>query len=1140
MNNIPEHFLKKIQEAKEKQLKVLDLSCDWKTSDDQKLTIIPAKVFGLEQLEVLNLSNNQLTAVPNAIAQLRKLTSLHLRYNKLTAVTNAIAQLHNLTSLDLSGNQLTAVPGAIGQLHNLMSLDLRHNQLTAVPDAIAQLPNLTSLDLSVNQLTIVPDALGQLRNLTSLELYYNQLTAVPEWIAQLHNLTSLGLGVLAAMPEWIGQLHNLTRLNLSGSKLTTVPEWIGQLHNLTMLNLSSNKLTAVPDMIAQLQNLTVLSLSRNQLTTVPEWIGQFHDLTTLNFRRNQLTAVPDAVAQLHNLTLLNLGENQLTKIPDAIAQLRSLQSLSLFMNNFSQVPDLICQLTDLKELYLWGNPLIDIPQWISKLHCLTYLSLDETRLIAIPEFIYELTALEALGLGNSKKTNYNNQIKKISPKILQLENLKKLDLEGNPVETPPLEVVKKGVEAIKDYFRQLEVKGKDHLYEAKLLIVGEGGAGKTTLTKKIENPNYQLQEDEASTEGIDVIQWQFPMENGQRFRVNIWDFGGQEIYHATHQFFLTKRSLYALVADTRKEDTDFYYWLNAVELLSDNSPLVIIKNEKQDRHREINERLLRGQFTNLRETLATNLATNRGLPEILKEIKHYICQLPHIGTPLPKTWVQVREALEKDSHNHINLDEYLDICQENDFTEQKDSLQLSGYLHDLGVCLHFQEDPLLKKTVILKPKWGTDAVYKVLDNKTVIRNLGQFTRIDLAHIWSAPEYTNMQDELLQLMINFKLCYKIPGSSDTYIVPSLLTANQPEYQWDATNNLILRYAYEFMPKGILTQFIVAMHPLIAEQKYVWKGGVILEKDQTRAEVIEYYGKREIKIRLAGKHKKELMAIVTYELDKIHASYRRLKYSQLIPCNCSTCKDSPEPHFYPYDELREFISNGQPEIQCRKKPYKMIDVLGLIDDVIDRRSVFEEERELGDMRPIKPTPKKFTKMRIFAASPSDMATERAKLSAIVDSLKPLAEDRGLMLEVVDWRIVVPDAGRPQQVIFDQLKPTTWDIFIGILWHRFGTRTGAANSATQKEYLSGTEEEFMTAYRLWQQFQQPRIMMYRCSRDIPTNALDPDQFKRVNEFFAQFDPIKGKHPALYQTFDTLGDFERLLRDNLQRVLLEYNETE
>ena len=77
-----------------------------------------------------------------------------------------------------------------------------------------------------------------------------------------------------------------------------------------------------------------------------------------------------------------------------------------------------------------------------------------------------------------------------------------------------------------------------------------------------------------------------------------------------------------LVADTRKDDTDFYYWLNIAELLSDGSPLLIIKNEKQDRHREINERQLKGQFDSLRQVLATNLATNRGLEKISEAIKY--------------------------------------------------------------------------------------------------------------------------------------------------------------------------------------------------------------------------------------------------------------------------------------------------------------------------------------------------------------------------------------------------------------------------------------------------------------------------------------------------------------------------------------
>nr|WP_293112549.1 COR domain-containing protein [Moorena sp. SIO4G3] len=481
------------------------------------------------------------------------------------------------------------------------------------------------------------------------------------------------------------------------------------------------------------------------------------------------------------------------------------------------------------------------------------------------------------------------------------------------------------------------------MYEAKLLIVGEAGAGKTTLAKKIENPNYQLHKNEESTEGIDIIQWEFPLENGRDFRVNIWDFGGQEIYHATHQFFLTKRSLYALVADTRKEDTDFYYWLNIVELLSDNSPLLIIKNEKQDRHREINERALRGQFTNLKETLATNLATNRGLEDILTQIEFYISNLPHIKeAALPRTWKQVREALEEDSRNHISLDEYLRICSNNGFTLYNDKLQLSGYLHDLGVCLHFQDDPLLKKTVILKPEWGTYAVYKVLDNDDVIRNLGCFNRADLEKIWSEENYAYMQDELLQLMIKFKLCYLIPGRKDSYIAPQLLTLNQPEYDWDESDNLILRYTYDFMPKGIITRFIVIMHKWIYQQQYVWRSGVILNKENTKAEVIEDYEQREIKIRVTGRHKRDLLTTVTYELDQIHDSYNRLRCSKLIPCNCSSCKNSQNPHFYEFDKLRERIAYRKNTIECGSPPYNTVEVLRLIDDVIGLKQFKKDEQ------------------------------------------------------------------------------------------------------------------------------------------------------------------------------------------------------
>ncbi|MEH1872769.1 COR domain-containing protein [Nostoc sp.] len=858
MANTPQRFLKKIREAKEKQLKRLDLSNDWNIDNKKKLTEIPAEVFELEWLEVLNLSGNQITTLPEAIAHLQQLTTLDLSGNQITTLPEAITRLQQFTSLDLSHNQLNTLPEAITRLQQLTFLYLSHNQLNTLPEAIAELQQLIFLDLSRTQLTTLSEGIASLQQLTSLDLSDNQLTTLPEAIAHLQKLTFL---------------------DLSGNQITTLPEAIARLQQLTTLNLSGNQLTTLPEAIARLQQLTTLDLSRTQLRTLPKGIASLQQLTTLDLSYNELTTLPEAIARLPQLTSLDLRGNELTTLPEGIASLQQLTSLDLSDNELTTVPEAIARLQQLTSLYLSRNELTTLPEAIARLPQLTF-----------------------------------------------------LDLSRNPIEKPPPEIVKQGIEAIRDYFRQLEVKGTDYLYEAKLLIVGEGEVGKTTLAKKIEDQNYQLREED-STKGIEVIQWRFPMENGREFRVNIWDFGGQEIYHATHQFFLTKRSLYVLVADIRKEDTDFYYWLNVVELLSDNSPLLIIKNEKQNRHLEINERELRGQFTNLKETLPTNLADNRGLEQVLEQIKHYIKNLPHIGSPLPKTWVRVREALESDARNYIGLDEYLNICQQNGFTQRNDKLQLSGYLHDLGVCLHFQEDPLLKKTVILKPKWGTDAVYKVLDNETVIRNLGSFTRSDLANIWCEDEYAAMHDELLRLMINFKLCYEIPRSQGKYIAPQLLSANQPSYDWDETDNLILRYTYEFMPKGIITQFIVAMHELINEQKCVWKSGVVLSEDQTKAEVIEYYSKREIKIRFSGYYKRDLMTIVIHELDKIHDLYKRLKYNKLIPCNCHTCKDSQEPHFYPFEILRKFVVDKQEGIQCQKS-YQMVNVLDLIDDVIDR--------------------------------------------------------------------------------------------------------------------------------------------------------------------------------------------------------------
>lgn len=176
--------------------------------------------------------------------------------------------------------------------------------------------------------------------------------------------------------------------------------------------------------------------------------------------------------------------------------------------------------------------------------------------------------------------------------------------------------------------------------------------------------------------------------------------------------------------------------------------------------------------------------------------------------------------------------------------------------------------------MILKPSWGTDAVYRVLDDSEIIAARGRFTQEEVRRIWSEQKYSGMHDELLRLMMRFQLCY--PLDDQAYIAPQLLSSEQPLYPWEPGGGLVVRYEYEFLPKGILTRFIVAMHRRIAsrrgDDKLVWKTGVVLERDGTRAEVIEEYARRRIRVRISGPDPSGLLAIVDDQIEGLHRSLR----------------------------------------------------------------------------------------------------------------------------------------------------------------------------------------------------------------------------------------------------------------------------
>jgi hypothetical protein len=642
-----------------------------------------------------------------------------------------------------------------------------------------------------------------------------------------------------------------------------------------------------------------------------------------------------------NLRILYIFGLPIRRIPEPVRQMRHLLDLTLAGIWPDRVPGWLFEIRGLVSLALTSNGLSSLPTSIGRARDLRHLNLGYNLFKRVPGGVWKLESLESIGLRGCP-------LREIPPDILKLERLSKLDFtpQRELVEPPP-EIVDQGLAAIKRYWTQREA-GVDYLSEAKLLIVGEAGAGKTSLAKKILDPGYALNTAEDSTEGIDVMAWQFPSgirvqdATGEHllqrdFRVNVWDFGGQEIYHSTHQFFLTKRSVYVLVTDERKEDTDFEYWLEIVNLLSDGSPVVIVQNRKQGRQHGIDFGALRQRYPNLCGTLVLDLADNSGLDVAVAKIRRELEQLPHIGTALPKTWRAVRLALEADSRDYISATEFFGICRTNGFADREDMEQLGGYLHDLGICLFFQDDPLLSKTVILKPDWGTTAVYRVLDDPRIAQALGMFTRADLRRTWSDKAYELMQDELLQLMIKFQLCFQVPGSV-TYIAPQLLTPSQPVYAWDDADNLQLRYEYDVMPKGIVRRLIVALHDCIPPNGVLWRSGAVFEYEGSKAEVIEVYRRRLLAVRIRGGDPRILLGLIDHQLGLIHRSYPGLRLKKFMPCGCETCSASADPTMFEVGILEDFARTGD-QIQCQasrrlRDPVKLLRML--TTDTLDLRS------------------------------------------------------------------------------------------------------------------------------------------------------------------------------------------------------------
>jgi small GTP-binding protein len=457
--------------------------------------------------------------------------------------------------------------------------------------------------------------------------------------------------VLRVIAEAVG--NRQIELNLSGNQLERLPEGIVELKKLTTLNLSVNQLERLPAEIGELKNLTTLFLSANQLKTLPAEIGELKNLTTLFLTRNQLERLPAEIGELKNLTDLYLSGNRLKTLPAEIGKLKNITSFYIYGNQLERLPAEIGELKNLTELNLSRNQLERLPAEIGELKNLITLFLSDNQLKTLPAEIGELKNLTMLNLSR-------NQLERLPAEIGELKNLTELGLSENPLKSPPPEIAKRGIKAIKSYFKSLEPETQA-LNEVKVLLVGDGGAGKTSLVKQLLGEEFDRHE--LQTHGINIRN-----RKVKDILVHFWDFGGQEIMHATHQFFLSKRSLYILVLDGRRDEKT-EYWLKHIESFGGDSPILVVLNKIDENPSfEVNRKFLQEKYKGIKGFYRVSCAKREGIDVIAAALSNALANVELIETPWPKTWFNVKTQLEAMTENFISIDGYKEMCtKENKF-----------------------------------------------------------------------------------------------------------------------------------------------------------------------------------------------------------------------------------------------------------------------------------------------------------------------------------------------------------------------------------------------------------------------------------------------------------------------------------------
>lgn len=756
-----------------------------------------------------------------------------------------------------------------------------------------------------------------------------KLTELPEALLQLTQIQSLNLAGnrLASLPIWLKELGNLRELNLSKNQLMQLPEALSQITQLQLLNIANNQLKTVPEALLNLARLKELNISNNQLDEIPEWIEQLSQLRVFKLYNNQIKDLPESLGKLKELTEIILGDatggNPLGKVPVCIRKLNSLEVLWLDQCHLSILPSWLGELVNLKTIYIDKNNLTEVPASLGKLSNLRKIDIRENKIYDLP-----------FALGN----------------IASLENI---GLKGNPLNPELAEAYRQGIEGVKAYLR---AKAESHfiLNETKLILVGEGEVGKSCLLDALLDKPFQLHE---STHGIEIQSFNVTTDSQTEITLNAWDFGGQRVYRPTHQLFFSAPAVYLVVWKPREgsQAGQVKEWIQLVKRREPSAKILVVATHggPNQRQPDIDRQELWDLFGH--ETVVDFFFVDskpdaqgerKGIDELKRAIAQVAASLPEVGRSVPKSFADVRAALQATGKAYLSLREVLDICHAHNMDDEIARLFIT-ISHRLGHLTHYENDPTLRDIVILRPDWLATAMSFVLDDEATraAHGLVKFSR--LGQLWDDKTRTEdsryestLHPIFLRLMERFDLSYRVadptsrsdsdPVSLIGQLVPDIRPQNLSDawksspasgdiQQTQICHIVDASNGQSASAEGLFYQLIVRLHKYsLGRVDYNasvhWQRGLVLEDEYKSRAFLEHVG-NDVRITVRSPYPEGLLGMLTREVKFLVESFwEGLRCDVMVPCIEPCGKHNAGTGLFEVEKLMDSKRKNRLEFPC----------------------------------------------------------------------------------------------------------------------------------------------------------------------------------------------------------------------------------